>query len=43
MSPYEERYVDVKYVGKVSGPVSVAVVEGVASFFSFPVFNSLNM
>ncbi|KAK4850436.1 hypothetical protein QYF36_006705 [Acer negundo] len=27
MSPYEERYIDVKYVGKVSGPVSVAVVE----------------
>ncbi|KAL5837384.1 hypothetical protein ACOSQ3_014553 [Xanthoceras sorbifolium] len=27
MSPYEDRYVDVKFVGKVSGPVSVAVVE----------------
>ncbi|KAH7571658.1 hypothetical protein JRO89_XS04G0112500 [Xanthoceras sorbifolium] len=27
MSPYEDRYVDVKVVGKVSGPVSVAVVE----------------
>ncbi|KAK4850223.1 hypothetical protein QYF36_004917 [Acer negundo] len=27
MSPYEERYVDVKFDGKVSGLVSVAVVE----------------
>ncbi|KAH7571656.1 hypothetical protein JRO89_XS04G0112300 [Xanthoceras sorbifolium] len=27
MSPYEDRYVDVKFVGKVSGPVSVAVLE----------------
>lgn len=33
MSPYEDRYVDVKFVGRVSGSVSVAVEEGVA--FSF--------
>ncbi|KAJ0079474.1 hypothetical protein Patl1_23479 [Pistacia atlantica] len=27
MSPYEERYIDVKFVGRVSGSVSVAVEE----------------
>jgi hypothetical protein len=28
MSPYEERYVDVKFVGDPSGSVSIAVDEG---------------
>ena len=28
MSPYEERYVDVKFVGDTSGSVSIAVDEG---------------
>ncbi|KAK2635427.1 hypothetical protein Ddye_030219 [Dipteronia dyeriana] len=38
MSPYEDRYVDVKFDGKVSGPVSVAVVE-VFFFILLFVFN----
>jgi hypothetical protein len=28
MSPYEERYVDVKFIGDTSGSVSIAVDEG---------------
>lgn len=37
MSPYEERYIDVKFVGGVSGSVSVAVEEG-AEFSLLPLF-----
>lgn len=32
MSPYEYKYVDVKFVGGLSGSVSVAVEEGMAFF-----------
>jgi hypothetical protein len=28
MSPYEYRYIDVKFIGEVSGSVTVAVEEG---------------
>lgn len=28
MSPYEVRYIDVKFIGEVSGSVTVAVEEG---------------
>lgn len=37
MCPYEERYIDVKFVGGVAGSVSVAVEEG-AAFFLLPLF-----
>lgn len=29
MSPYEEKYVDVKFIGEVSGPVTVTLHEGI--------------
>lgn len=28
MSPYEDRYVDVKFIGEISGSVTVSVEEG---------------
>jgi hypothetical protein len=28
MSPYEDRYIDVKFIGEASGSVTVAVEEG---------------
>jgi hypothetical protein len=31
MSPYEDRYIDVKFIGQVSGSVTVAVEEGLPS------------
>lgn len=31
MSPYEEKYVDVKFIGEVSGPVTLTLDEGIVS------------
>ena len=31
MSPYDDRYIDVKFIGEVSGYVTVAIVEGMPS------------
>lgn len=28
MSPYDERYVDIKFTGEVSGSVSIGIEEG---------------
>lgn len=32
MSPYDDRYIDVKFIGEVSGSVTVAVEEGLNLF-----------
>lgn len=34
MSPYEDRYVDVKVIGKVSDDVIISVEEGKISYIS---------
>lgn len=31
MSPYEEKYVDVKFIGEVSDPVTLTLDEGIVS------------
>ena len=37
MSPYDDRYIDVKFIGDVSGSVTIAVEEGMlfVIFLSF--------
>ncbi|XP_044499406.1 uncharacterized protein LOC123220883 isoform X2 [Mangifera indica] len=42
MSPYEERYIDVRFVGGASGSVSVAVEEG-AAVALLPLITSFNL
>lgn len=42
MSPYEERYIDVRFVGGASGSVSVAVEEG-AAVTLLPLITSFNL
>ena len=37
MSPYDDRYIDVKFIGDVSGSVMVAVEEGMVICY-FPFF-----
>lgn len=37
MSPYDDRYIDVKFINDVSGSVTVAVEEGIVIYY-FPFF-----
>lgn len=44
MSPYDKRYVDVKFAGEVSGSVSVAVEEGMEFLLTLnTMFNFLHI
>ena len=40
MSPYDDRYIDVKFIGDVSGSVTVAVEEGMVICY-FPFFENI--
>lgn len=40
MSPYEEKYVDVKFISEISGSVSITVEEG--SFLHLPSYFAFN-